>query len=1168
MANQKSERMTLQWPPLLDLKNNNGSVDGSFKYYKKQNSPYINEMISPLYRKLGTNKAVYDKDGSEYTVEDNMLCKDGNPLFAVENEHFVKENVTEQYKDYLSFDIGAYLTFNDLDNTLTLKYNDTEFTSSKLYDEGSIVTSRVRVVNDSAIAVVYYTDGSNEYVIYLRLTDENSHFEFKEQAVWRRQNCRYSTSASYTPTTVTIKDADPIIFISYSPFTGYGISLISDYGTVINPVKSGFITFVEKLGVIFKYDGSQLIPSSTASSEVVTTTTNAYFYVSTANTKTNESGVCLRDPDGVTYYELNDDNTRGSEITFPVEYTPSSTGVTIEIDGVNYLKCNWARVNIVESMQVNCPDNPVAADWSFDVTFKDGTTTSQTVTSPYKKATYTRTRYVYGTSSAIQVGESDVTVNWNSESVNVPNSYWGKSGFLISHTETSTVSVSWLVAPNIFFDDGKMYSFWAFVQSTSSWSGNTLPAGSYIVEAANVSNVSVSGTVMTYTFSALNYTSVTSDYCCPRSIGYNINQGLFETTVKLNNTATPAPSTHASNSAMSASYHWLEYMSSNASGIKYFPGTSRFTAFNYYANAANIKDNADGTAGGGREDYAVYTVSGFRTQLNSHWNVLVNTSLGGTSLVNGISYSETPNSMGTLLVPWTSIDDDCYVVADDTQVIYRDAYNNWWRISIEEGVELSALLDDRYIIVNTTSFWNCYDSGYSRKFHYATDYNARGLFGTNVATYMSGDQYYSRLTANAINAAYNIQPRLAVTSLILPYVGRVRVSVSDKFEAIHSVCPEDADVQGIDVYYGATSGEEEAWPSCKYQYTVYPYNVQTSNKVFSLEGSTYSISTTTNALASPNIFTQIINNPGNRDSVKENNNYYTLVYIINNSLPIFAYSIASEALNVDAFFCIQGQFYAVIQDKIYSVVYSNGIISEQDAIVDIRGLQFVGSNPQIAFFWSESQRAFYSFTGDAILTRIYDASNLSYLLEKPHDFFYDESSQTIFCPTNAGLLCFGPKNHYLIPEYNKVSLVQTSVDGVTHITNDGITDNIVYYPKEGYDVMPIELETDWFGSTNETVNIIDRWQLVLYDISETNPKVSVKVGTRCLNDISATSEEKEFIINPKDWDKFTHSVLLNYNPKLIKGKAIRLFVESPVIIAEITAHISTNNAVNISRHSV
>ena len=790
------------------------------------------------------------------------------------------------------------------------------------------------------------------------------------------------------------------------------------------------------------------------------------------------------------------------------------------------------------------------------------------VTSPYTGETYSRTRYVYGTSSSIQVGESAVEIHWDSETETVPTSYWGKSGFLISHSSTSSVSVSWLVAPNIFFDDGKMYSFWAFNVSTSTWSNNTMPAGSYIVESGSVSGVSVAGTVMTYSFSAINYVSIASGYCCPRSIGYNINQGLFETTVKLNNTATPSPATHASNATMSSSYTWLEYMSSNASGIRFFPGTSRFTAFNYYANVANVKDNADGTAGGGREDYAVYTVNGFRSQLgNSHWNVLVNTSLGGTSLVNGLSYSDTPTAMGTLLTPWSSIDDDCYVVYDDNQIIYRDAYNTWWRIYIEEGVELSALLDDRYIIVNTTSFWNCYDSGYSRKFHYATDYNARGLFGSNVATAMSGDQYYSRLTANAINAAYNIQPRLAVTSLILPYVGRVRVVITD-FKAINAVCPEDTDIQGIDVYYGSTSGDEESWPACKYQYTVYPCNTQTSGKVFALEGTTYGISTTTNALASPNIFTKIVNNPGNRDAVKEDNCYYTLVYIINNSLPIFAYSIASEALNVDAFFCIQGQFYCVIQDKIYSVVYSNGIISEQDAIVDIRGMQYIGSNPRIAFFWSESQRAIYSFTGDAICERCYDASNLEHLLEKPHNSFYDESSQTIFAPTNAGLLCFGPKNHYLIPEYNKVTYIQTSVDGVTHITNDGITDNVVYYPTEGYDVVPIELETDWWGSGNETVNIIDRWQIVLYDITEKNPKVSVKVGTRALNDISATSEEKEFVIYPKDWDKFTHSVLLNYNPKLIKGKAIRLFVESPVIIAEITAHVSSNNAVNISRHSV
>lgn len=1166
MANSRANKLSLQWPPLIDLRSNYGSVDTTFQSYKEINSPYLNDMLSPLYKRVGLNLAVFDKIGNKYTIEDGHLCKNGSPLWSINNKHFKREDVTEQYKDYIAFDIGAYLSFNDSDNTITLTYNEHEFTSTQLFNEGSIVTSRVRVVNNAAIAVVYFSNGTNEFIKYMRLSNDGNSFQTVINAEWRRQLCRYSISDAYTTDIISINNADPIIFISYNEAAGYCVSLISDYGTVINPVESGFISFVEKESTIFNYDGVHLVSSSTATSESVTSTVYAYFYVSTTNTKTSENGVCLRAPDGITYYELNDDNTKGPEITFPVDYTPATTGVTIEIDGDTYTKCNWYRVRIDESLRVACPDNPVLANWSFTITWKDGTSDTQAVADPYTGATFSRTRYHYGSSSAV-VGASAVDISWSSETASVPTSYWGKSGFLMSHTSTSTEQVSWLVAPNIFFDNGKMYSFWRFnVSTSSSWS--TMTAGNRIIESGTITSVSTFSDVMRYEFSTDESILVTSDYNIPRSIGYNINQGLFEATVKLNNGATQYPNAHASSPTMSSSYHWLEYMNSNASPIHFFPGTTRYTAFNYYANATNLKDNTDGTAAGGREDYAVYTVNGFRSQLDSsHWNILVNTSLGGTSLVQGLSYSETPSSMGTLLTPWASIDDDTYIAADDDTLIYRDASDKWWRITIEDGPIMVALLDDRYILINTTSFWNMYDSQLNRKFHYATDYNARGVFGTETASYMTGDQYYSRLAANAINAAYIIQPRLAVTSLILPYVGRIRLDTT--FTAINSICPEDNDTQGIDIYYGGVAGDSsDTWPSCRYRYTYYPLQTPTSKRIFALDNTSYSISSATSSLASPNIFTEYVQNPGNRDTVNETYAQYTLVYIINNSTPVFAYSNTSESLNVSANFCLQGQFYSIINNKIYSVIYSNGVISEQDAIVDIRGMQFVGANPMIAFFWSESQRAFYSFTGDANLRHIYAASEITNLLNKPHNAFYDEASQTIFCPTNIGLLCFGPKNHYLIRDYTKVSYVQFSDDGITHITNDGITDDISYYPTEGFDAIPLYMETDWWGQGDENIGIIDRWQIVLYDITGTSPKTYIKVGTKALNDITAVSEEKELVVYPKDWDKYSHSALINYNPKNIKGKAIKLSVETPVIVAEITTHASTNGGTNISRHSV
>jgi hypothetical protein len=135
---------------------------------------------------------------------------------------------------------------------------------------------------------------------------------------------------------------------------------------------------------------------------------------------------------------------------------------------------------------------------------------------------------------------------------------------------------------------------------------------------------------------------------------------------------------------------------------------------------------------------------------------------------------------------------------------------------------------------------------------------------------------------------------------------------------------------------------------------------------------------TTNVALTPTIFTEYINGAGNNDVVTENNVSYVLNYY--DQQPFLNYNLSSQSSNTyygqTAFFVLQGQFYAFMNEKIYSVIYNNGIIASQDAIIDARGMTFVGNNPQIAFFYSPSKRMFYSFTGDAVLQKIFDASKL------------------------------------------------------------------------------------------------------------------------------------------------------------------------------------------------
>ena len=131
--------------------------------------------------------------------------------------------------------------------------------------------------------------------------------------------------------------------------------------------------------------------------------------------------------------------------------------------------------------------------------------------------------------------------------------------------------------------------------------------------------------------------------------------------------------------------------------------------------------------------------------MNEHFNTLVNTSQDGSSYVWGISYSNDEDEMGTLLTEWQNVDENFYVIFDGEYFIYRDRYNKLFKVSIVDGNQLKAIIDDRYIIVNTTSYFNCYDSVLERLTHYASDYNGRVIPGSS--NYAESD-YQTRSNSN------------------------------------------------------------------------------------------------------------------------------------------------------------------------------------------------------------------------------------------------------------------------------------------------------------------------------------------------------------------------------------------------------------------------------------
>lgn len=176
--------------------------------------------------------------------------------------------------------------------------------------------------------------------------------------------------------------------------------------------------------------------------------------------------------------------------------------------------------------------------------------------------------------------------------------------------------------------------------------------------------------------------------------------------------------------------------------------------------------------------------------------------------------------------------------------------------------------------------------------------------------------------------------------------------------------------------------------------------------------------------------------------------------------------------------------------------------------------------------------------------------------------FYDESTQSIYIGTEEGLLVFGPQNTYCLEDYKDVVDIEF-IDGDIHIIEENTEKNLhketilrYYHDRDGYETAQTYIETSFWGLGATEITSIDRWQIILYDPEMREQDVYLQV--RSLTDVSTQAEEKKLHVNSNDWDKWSHSVLLSFSPKLIKGQGIRLSIKTDSAIQKIVPHIMDN----------
>ena len=344
---------------------------------------------------------------------------------------------------------------------------------------------------------------------------------------------------------------------------------------------------------------------------------------------------------------------------------------------------------------------------------------------------------------------------------------------------------------------------------------------------------------------------------------------------------------------------------------------------------------------------------------------------------------------------------------------------------------------------------------------------------------------------------------------------------------------------GID-YYQSLNND----PKCIYKYTWVPGDTRYDR---SLKGVAFPSDTNGNVQYSLSLFSEVESEFGNMAFLKTNNVMYPLIKGGENE-PIMAYYLASGIENISRGFIIQGQFYGIIKDNLYSLQFMNGVLANILLICDVSNLQFVGNTPYEALFFSKTNRCLYSFTGANILNQ----KQLVDKINEVRNYLYNPATQTVFLITDIGVLFYGLFGMFLL-EYTNITNIFLLDNGIVMSDNSGNYHYIKYYLDEGdtdYLKKNIQLETCFYGMNNQTITINDCLYFRLF--SEEHEEGELKVSATTISLSGRKTEETTFKINANDWDKITHTIYLRYQPKTQRGLGVSFSIDSPFKIASLS----------------
>ena len=505
--------------------------------------------------------------------------------------------------------------------------------------------------------------------------------------------------------------------------------------------------------------------------------------------------------------------------------------------------------------------------------------------------------------------------------------------------------------------------------------------------------------------------------------------------------------------------------------------------------------------------------------------------------ISGVSVISGEDTIGSMVSGYGEIYDYSPVCYDSTKNINGKSLSmvsfktteGFVLISVSVGSNTSLkVLDNRYILLGITSYYNAYDTKKKTWKHFAPDFNNRYIFMTDYSgSYSTWETYQNNGKAATAVSAYGANYEVLNTpfpaTIFAPYNFLLPKDITVlKGYGLDCYSP-DTDV---DIYYGLQETDGNA-PEYKES-----WRNGSSYSNPKLAGTFYAF----NTAVVPSIFSDFIEGHTNKGIIVESGHSYFQSYA-NATRPIYLIDISTQLEGIEGYFIIQGQYFAIVNGVIYRFTQTGF----NDSIVQVDNMKLLGFTPYEAIFWSETNKTIYSFTGDSLLTPFTQADSI----ETIYSSKYNPNTQSVYILTDDGAYVFSSEQ-LLRLDYTQYKETFITKKGVC-FKNDNELLFISYNKADDYEVLPIELETEFYGEGNSIKSVNDCVYIRFFSKDMATGKIEISSST--LTEGTYTTDTKTIAVSSGMWDKVHKTLFIRYQPRYQSATGFNVKIKSPFAIA-------------------